>query len=125
MDRHYKKGCRQAPSLSRGSRFAVCSGGRNGDRRIAPASIADRRRGHTETRAQALTERSYGYCVYRDNNDRVSRMSVTIGVSKASGSPKFENYLRWLGSEEVTTIDLMVAEDLTGAMQTVDALVLT
>ena len=52
-------------------------------------------------------------------------MSIRIGVSKASGGPKFENYLRWLKGEDVETIDLMEQEDLQEAMRAVDALVLT
>ena len=52
-------------------------------------------------------------------------MSITIGVSKASGSPKFNNYLRWLEHEEVTTIDLMEVGDLARAMDRIDALVLS
>src|SRR5687768_15750850 len=52
-------------------------------------------------------------------------MSITIGLSKASGSPKFENYTNWFRGEEIETIDLMVVEDIAAAMQSVDALVLT
>ena len=43
-------------------------------------------------------------------------MSITIGVSKASGSPKFNNYLRWLEHEDVRTIDLMEVEGISEQM---------
>lgn len=52
-------------------------------------------------------------------------MSITIGVSKGSGSPKFENYMRWLQGEQVVTIDLMEQQDVHEAMRKIDALVLT
>lgn len=58
-------------------------------------------------------------------------MSVTIGLSKGSGSPRFRNYWNWLHSaagelgEEIEVIDLSVASDLEHEMSRIDGLVLT
>jgi len=54
-------------------------------------------------------------------------MSVTIGLSKGSGSPKYENYGAWLraGGIDIELIDLSRSNDLETDMETLDGLVLT
>jgi putative glutamine amidotransferase len=54
-------------------------------------------------------------------------MSLTIGLSKGSGSPKFRNYWKWLeaAGEEIEIVDLSVSADLDADMARIDGLVLT
>lgn len=54
-------------------------------------------------------------------------MSLTIGLSKGSGSPKFRNYWNWLqgGDEDIEIIDLSSSTDLDSDMARIDGLVLT
>lgn len=54
-------------------------------------------------------------------------MSVTIGLSKGSGSPKYANYGQWLraGGIDVELIDLSQSEDFRTDMTRLDGLVLT
>jgi putative glutamine amidotransferase len=54
-------------------------------------------------------------------------MSLTIGISKGSGSPKFRNYWNWLraGDDEIEIVDLSASHDLDADMARVDGLVLT
>lgn len=54
-------------------------------------------------------------------------MKLLIGLSRGSGSPKYENYRRWLATAEgyeVDTVDLYV-EDLTAWLPKIDGLILT
>jgi putative glutamine amidotransferase len=54
-------------------------------------------------------------------------MKITIGLSRGSGSPKYENYTRWLaslGGYEVDTLDLYV-EDLSVSLPLLDGLIMT
>lgn len=54
-------------------------------------------------------------------------MSITIGISKGHGSPKYENYWRWLRSfdSDVAILDLYAAESLEADLKKIDLLVLT
>lgn len=54
-------------------------------------------------------------------------MSLTIGISKGSGSEKYKRYAAWLhrSGEDVETIDLSASTDVEGDMARVDALLLT
>lgn len=54
-------------------------------------------------------------------------MKLTIGLSRGSGSPKYENYSRWLSSLEeydIETLDLFV-EDLGKNLPLIDGLIMT
>lgn len=54
-------------------------------------------------------------------------MSITVGLSRGSGTPKYENYWRWLRSydPDVRIIDLYESESLADDLAAIDALVLT
>jgi putative glutamine amidotransferase len=54
-------------------------------------------------------------------------MSLTIGISKGSGSPKYANYRRWLeeADDDLEVIDLAASSDLEADMARIDGLVLT
>lgn len=54
-------------------------------------------------------------------------MSITIGISKGHGSPKYENYWRWLRSydPDVRILDLYLSENLEEDLGLIDLLVLT
>lgn len=54
-------------------------------------------------------------------------MSLTIGLSKGNGSPKYQNYWGWLRSYDpyVNIIDLYESAALEDDLQTLDALILT
>lgn len=54
-------------------------------------------------------------------------MSLTIGISKSSGSEKYKRYAAWLhhDGEDVETIDLSTSTDVEADMSRVDALLLT
>jgi len=54
-------------------------------------------------------------------------MKITIGLSRGSGSPKYENYSRWLTSlneYDVETFDLYL-EDLEESLPLIDGLIMT
>src|SRR5687768_5162369 len=54
-------------------------------------------------------------------------MSLTIGISKGSGNPKFQNYWRWLegADADVTVVDLATSDNLEADLAKLDGLVLT
>lgn len=54
-------------------------------------------------------------------------MSLTIGISKGHGSPKYENYWRWLRSYDADAdiIDLYESETFHADLERIDLLVLT
>lgn len=54
-------------------------------------------------------------------------MSLVIGLSKGSGSSKFQNYSRWLreSSEDLEIVDMTASDDPERDMARVDALILT
>ena len=54
-------------------------------------------------------------------------MSLIIGISKGSGSPKYGRYREWLleSGEDIETIDLSVSDDVDGDMERVDGLLLS
>jgi putative glutamine amidotransferase len=54
-------------------------------------------------------------------------MSLVIGISKGSGSPKYDNYGRWLraSGEEVELVDMITSADPAADMARVDAMVFT
>ena len=54
-------------------------------------------------------------------------MSLTIGLSRGSGSPKYDNYWQWLRSfdPDVQIVDLFVSEDFEADLPKLDALILT
>src|SRR5688500_5556230 len=54
-------------------------------------------------------------------------MSITIGLSRGSGSPKHVNYYTWLQSSDpdVTVVDLYTVEDPMQELNRLDALILT
>ena len=54
-------------------------------------------------------------------------MKITIGLSRGSGSPKYENYGKWLSTlpeYDIEVLDLSVG-DLDADLQRIDGLVLT
>lgn len=54
-------------------------------------------------------------------------MSLTIGISKGSGSPKYRNYWRWLeeSGADIAIVDLATSEDVAADMNRIDGLLLT
>ncbi len=54
-------------------------------------------------------------------------MSITIGLSRGSGSPKYENYWNWIRKEEpeARIIDLYTEEDMESVLPELDALIVT
>jgi putative glutamine amidotransferase len=54
-------------------------------------------------------------------------MSLTIGISKASGGAKYSNYANWIrgAGDDIEIINLIESEDLESDMARIDALLLT